>query len=545
MIASSYKIEFLCIFVLFMKKKINKNLLLAILSGLLFSIGWPTYGFPAFLFLAFVPLFLIEEDYLKHPGKKYFFVYVYLAFFIWNLTKTWWVYKATAVGGIFAVVVNSLLMATTFWLFHFVRKRLPDRMAIPFFVFIWLAFEKFHLNWDFSWPWLNLGNAFSEYTSWVQWYEYTGYFGGGLWILIVNAWVYKTWSAFKKNKNSNTLKFSLFKVTAFILLPILFSLYIKKHYVEKEATAKIIIIQPNLDPWKEKFKYNNTELVQNFLALANDSADLVIAPETAISQYTEIETFVYSRPYQLMKNFAKQRHMAVLTGVDFIHWYDKNEKNIPQTANKTKRGRWYDMYNSAILVSENDSLQFYHKSKLVVGAEYTPFQQILVPLIGDWVTRTIGVSMGSNVSQKERAVFHVPGTPIKVAPIICYESIYGEYVTQYVKKGANLLAVITNDGWWGNTEGHRQHVSMARLRAIENRRDVVQSANTGISAYINQKGAVEKDLPYDKRGSLTVIVRLNEQQTFYTRHGDYIARVAIFMAVLLFLYSFARKKVRL
>jgi len=523
----------------------NKKLLLAILSGFLFSIGWPTFGFPAFLFFAFVPLLFLEEDYLKHPNKKYFFAYVYLAFFIWNLTKTWWVYKATAVGGIFAVVVNSLLMATTFWLFHFVRKRLSDRMALPFFVFVWLAFEKFHLNWDFSWPWLNLGNGFSEYPSWVQWYEYTGYFGGGFWILIVNLMVYKALRAFKENNDKRALKISIFKIAAVILLPIFFSLYLKQHYSEKGTTADIIVVQPNLDPWKEKFKYNNKELVQNFLALAKDSADLVIAPETAISQYTEIDNFKFSTPYHLLKNFSRQNHTAILTGVDFIHWYDKNEKNIPQTANRTKRGRWYDMYNSAILVTPDDSLQVYHKSKLVVGAEYTPFQKILVPLIGDWVTKTIGVSMGSNVSQKERAVFQVSGTPIKVAPIICYESIYGEYVTQYVHKGANLLAVITNDGWWGDTEGHRQHVSMARLRAIENRRDVVQSANTGISAYINQKGEMQKMLPYNKRGNIKVTVFLNEEKTFYSQQGDYIARVAIFMAVLLFLYSFARKKVRL
>jgi apolipoprotein N-acyltransferase len=203
------------------------------------------------------------------------------------------------------------------------------------------------------------------------------------------------------------------------------------------------------------------------------------------------------------------------------------------------------MYNSAVLISPNDSLQVYHKSKLVVGAEYTPFKKILVPLIGDWVTKTIGVSMGSNVSQKEPSVFKVPETPIKVAPIICYESVYAEYVTKYVQKGANLLAVITNDGWWGNTEGHRQHLSMARLRAVENRRDVVQSANTGISAHINQKGEIVQKLGYNKRGSITAKVHLNEQKTFYAEQGDYIARVAIFIAVLLFLYTFSRKKVRL
>ena len=520
-----------------------RKLSLSILSGLLFSLGWPTFGHPVFLFFAFVPLLLLEEDYLKNKVKKNFFLYTYLAFFIWNLTKTWWIVNATFIGGVFAIVVNSFLMAITFWLFHFVRKRLPGQMALPFFIFIWISFEKFHLNWDFSWPWLHLGNGLSENPKWIQWYEYTGYFGGSLWILYTNLVAYKLISSYLKTKQLNNNLIQLIKVVGIFIIPIIFSLFLYNQYKEKGSSAKILITQPNLDPWKEKFKYNNTELTQNFLNLTTGKPDLIIAPETALSQYTEIENFSYSLPYKTLKRFAKTRQIAVLTGVDFIHWYPKNEKNIPDTANKSRSGRWYDMYNSAVFITPEDSLQIYHKSKLVVGAEYTPFQKFLVPLIGDWVTKTIGISMGSNVSQKEPSVFQYQH--IKVAPIICYESIYGEYVTKYVKKGANLLAVITNDGWWKNTEGHRQHVSIARIRTIENRRDLVQSANTGISAHINQKGQIVKKLDYNKRGAILTQVHLNEEKTFYTLYGDYIARVSIFMAILLFLYAFARKKVRL
>jgi len=523
----------------------KKHLLLAVISGLLFSLGWPTYGYPVFLFFAFVPLLFLEEEFLKKQEIKGFFWKVYLAFFIWNLLKTWWIVNSTAVGGIFAIVVNSLLMTTVFWLYHFVRKRVPEKIALSFFIFMWISFEKFHLYWDFSWPWLNLGNGFSEHPAWIQWYEYTGVFGGAFWILLINVMFFSYLKKYLKSRSSFVLWKGLSKTAVYILVPILFSLYLQRHYKEKGEKVSVSIIQPNLDPWLEKFKYSNTQLVQNFLEIANPKADLIVVPETAISQYVEIQDFSYLSPYLLMKAFAKQHQTNILTGVDFIHWYPKNTQKIPETANRTKLGRWYDMYNSAVLVSPDDSLQIYHKSKLVVGAEYTPFKNILVPLIGDWVTKTIGVSMGSNVSQKEPSVFQVPGTPIKVAPIICYESVYGEYVTKYVQKGANLLAVITNDGWWGNTEGHRQHLSIARLRAIENRRDVVQSANTGISAYINQKGNVVQKLNYNKRGDITIKVHLNEQKTFYAQQGDYIARVAIFIAVLLFLYTFSRKKVRL
>ena len=522
----------------------NKRLLLSILSGLLFAIGWPTYGFPLFLFFAFVPLLFIEESYLDSKSNRAFFLYVYLAFFIWNLLKTWWIYNSTPVGGIFALVVNSYLMALTFWLFHFVRKRLPDTMALFFFPAMWIAFEKFHLNWDFSWPWLNLGNGFSEYTSWVQWYEYTGYFGGTLWILVVNLLVYKYLSVYLKDKNLKQLRVSAFKITLLIILPLLISFYIKLKYEEKGHTASVLLLQPNLDPWEEKFNFNNAQLAQDLLQLVQQPTDVIIAPETAISRYTELDDFALSRAYHIFHEYAKKNHTAIITGVDFIHWYPKQQKDIPDTANNTRNGRWYDMYNSAVMIDSTAGFDVYHKSKLVVGAEYTPFRKVLKPLLGE-VMIDLGTSMGSNVTQPERSVFTVASKDMYIAPIICYESIYGEYVTRYVHKKANLLAVITNDGWWGDTEGHRQHLSLAKLRAVENRRDVVQAANTGISALINQKGDVVKSLAYDQRGSLPAEVHLNNHQTFYTKYGDYIARVGIFMAVLLFLYSFAHKKVRI
>ncbi len=527
-----------------MLKKLNNDWNLALLSGLLFSIGWPTYGFPLFLFMAFVPLLFIIENKIKKPEKKYLFLKIYLAFFIWNLLKTWWVWNATPFGGTFAVIVNSLLMSLTFFLYYFVRKRTPLSIALAFFVSIWIAFEKFHLNWDFSWPWLNLGNGLANHPKWIQWYEFTGTFGGSFWILVINVILFTTLRKYLLDRNKFLLGIRSFRLFLWFIIPLLFSFYLYRHYTEKGARAKVLIIQPNLDPWKEKFKYTNEELALDLLQLAKDSADLIIAPETAISQYTEINNFHYTKAYAALKNFIeKHPTTSILTGVDFIHWYQPKD-SIPETANRTPGGHWYDMYNSAVLIDDQAGFKVYHKSKLVVGAEFTPYAKYLKPLIGDFMIN-LGTSMGSNVTQKEPTVFIIKNGKIKVAPIICYESIYGEYVAEYVKKGANLLAVITNDGWWKNTEGHRQHLIMSQLRAIENRRDVVRSANTGISAHINQKGEIVQSLGYEKRGALLAKVRLNEEKTFYTRHGDYIARVAIFMAGLLFLYSFSKKKVRL
>ena len=86
----------------------------------------------------------------------------------------------------------------------------------------------------------------------------------------------------------------------------------------------------------------------------------------------------------------------------------------------------------------------------------------------------------------------------------------------------------------GNTQGHQQLLSYARLRAIENRRAIARSANTGISAFINAKGQVEQTLAYGKEGSLTANVKLHDQLTFYSVYGDYLARWSIFLFGLLF-----------
>jgi len=106
-----------------------------------------------------------------------------------------------------------------------------------------------------------------------------------------------------------------------------------------------------------------------------------------------------------------------------------------------------------------------------------------------------------------------------------------------VENGANFLSIITNDAWWGDTQGHQQHLSYARLRAIENRRYVARSANTGISAIINSRGDILKTLAYEERGSISGRVGIQNELTFYSQYGDYLARIAQFLALFIFLFS--------
>ncbi|WP_340074255.1 apolipoprotein N-acyltransferase [Leptobacterium sp. I13] len=523
--------------------------LLAIFSGILLALGWPTYGFPIVLFIAFVPLLIAEKKIrlnkkIKRRGLKVFAT-GYLSFVVWNAITTWWLWYSTAFGMFFAILVNALIMAFVFLIFHYVARKLPRKIHLIFLPVVWIAFEKFHLNWVFSWPWLNLGNAFSEHTIWIQWYEYTGTFGGSLWIWIINIGLFKTIEKHKESGVKRYLSLGIAKNLILIAIPIIISLFIFKNYEEPNKKATIVIVQPNVDPYTEKYNDKNEDTAMDIIALAmsdlSPQTDFIIAPETTLAQGTAIDKFEYSRSKYILQSITRQYpKINIITGVDFFKLYQQREKPTP-SANKTSRGDWYDVYNAAVLINKTEEVQYYIKSKLVVGVETFPFKNILEPLLGN-VMIDLGGTIASRATQNERAVLTDKEKKYKAAPIICYESVYGEFVTDYIKKDANFLAIITNDAWWDKTQGHKQHLSYAKLRAIETRRSIARSANTGISAFINQKGEILDTLAYGTKGVLSGEISINNKQTFYVKYGDYIARLSTFIAGFIFLFAIAKKK---
>ena len=128
---------------------------------------------------------------------------------------------------------------------------------------------------------------------------------------------------------------------------------------------------------------------------------------------------------------------------------------------------------------------------------------------------------------------------IKIAPAICYEGLYGDFMGEFVRNGAQIFSVVSNDGWWGDTPGYKYLFAYCRLRAIEHRRDVARSANTGISGFINSRGDALQTLDWDKKGVIVEQLRLNDKMTFYTRHGDYLGRLSLYVALLCLLYTVA------
>ena len=530
-----------------------KNFFLAILSGSLLAASWVTYGITPLIFIAFVPLLLADShirSHYKHTKRK-IFILSYIAFLIWNIVSTWWIWNSTEVGAVLAISINSLLMSLTFLLYHLVAKRSTQKLSLIFLVAIWLSFEKFHLWWDISWPWLNLGNVFSEKITWIQWYEYTGTFGGSLWVWLLNIIFYIAAKDYLTDKNRALLAKRVGIAMLFFAIPVVISYYIYINYSEKGLkTADVVVLQPNIDPYEEKYQVNNedtSKAISYFLLNKLDhKVNFVITPETMLARNILIDELANSAPVNTLKNlFLAFPQVNWVVGVSLLKFIEDKKDVTAQSNYLAEKDIWYNDYNSAFLLNydyfRSDTLPLYHKSKLVVAVENFPYQQILKPILGDMLI-DLGGTVALKTTQSERSVFTGRETFGKAAPIICYETVYGEFVTDYIKKGANFLAILTNDAWWGDTQGYKQLLSYTRLRAIETRRSVARSANTGISAFINGRGDILKALPYRDFNTLRCTIALNEEVTFYVRMGDYIARIAGFLAFFIFLYAIVKKR---
>ena len=535
-----------------------KYIFLSLISALLLSISWPTYGIPFFIFFAFVPLLLMEQEISKFSkiNKKGWVVFglTYLAFFIWNVVTTGWLYHAKNPDGnnsllavAIPVIVNSLLMSLVFQLYYWYKKVRGTYFGLVFFVAIWLSFERFHLNWEFTWPWLNLGNAFSEYPQLIQWYDTIGATGGSFWILLINVFAFYTLRIWQAGRIRKDLVKNISILTAIIVLPLLISIYKYNSYQEKPVgEVTTLLLQPKLDPYTEKYSKDSLQILGELLSLAEENSktkvDFFIAPETAFPGNGSLSEngFNKSTSIAIAKEFLGKHPQSIfLTGAS-THKFLFDEADTEDYSTEIQEGVWVNSYNSALQIIPNQEVEVYHKAKLVPGVEIFPYIRYLKPILGDAMLDFGGANSSLGID-KERKVFSNTFNKAKMAPIICYESIYGEYVTDYVKNGANLLAIMTNDSWWDNTEGHKQLLSYARLRAIETRREIVRAANSGISAHINSRGDILQDTFYDDRTALLVKANLLEEKSIYTKIGDLISRIAIFVLGFLIIYHFGER----
>ena len=283
--------------------------------------------------------------------------------------------------------------------------------------------------------------------------------------------------------------------------------------------------------------YGINWVIVNLLKLSliyADSIETIIDATTILGNQdnTYENTYSINKLKELQKKYP---NLNILVGATTYKLFNPNEKKTSTARKIRNEDIFYDVYNSAIFINDSGYVDVYHKTKLVPGVEKMPFPKILDPLAK--IAVNLGGTSGSLGSENYINSFLV-NTSL-VTPLICYESVYGD-----IGLGeTNLLAIITNDGWWKNTAGYKQHLNYARLRAIEQRKSVVRSANTGISSVINSRGDVLQKSNWDEVVCMQANVPLINTSTFYSQFGDYIGRLSVFIAIIFLIMTFV--KVRL
>jgi apolipoprotein N-acyltransferase len=550
-----------------LKNLLKNKLFLSLLSGVLLWLSWYPHGCTFFIFVAFVPLFFMSTQLIEKNKGLALWQGIWLsfpAFIIWNVGVTWWIWNSTPSGAVVAIALNAFFMSCVFGIWHWVKKANLPRLATALaFIAFWCSWEFLHLNWQITWPWLNLGNVFAVHPKLVQWYEYTGTFGGTIWILVCNFLVF---SLFQHRATERTEKHrglcatlrplslcakkTLIILLLTIIIPIITSLIINHTYkIIQENGIEAIIVQQNIDPWAEQYQKSNTELAELLIETAapklTPNTQLIVCSESALSrtineeQLFNLNFYPYAAFQFFDMLFQYYPQMNVVLGLSTVNYFDTK---VTPMAREVADSVFVEYYNTSCMYN-SDTIELYHKSRLVPGVEKMPYpvifgflENLAIDLGG-----TSG-SLGADTIQRAFSSTINQGV-VKIGAPICYESIFGELFSKFVRNGAQLMCVITNDAWWGNTPGYKQHFEMSRLRAIETRRYVLRAANTGISAFIDPLGTPHQKTQYEERTAISQTVYPNEKITFYTKYGDYLARIMLGIATL-FLGFAVWKKIR-
>ena len=344
---------------------------------------------------------------------------------------------------------------------------------------------------------------------------------------------------FKARRPGKSFYRNILLVLILIILPVITSLVIYRNYHEKESPISVVLVQPNIDPYNEQYSAPPAEVLGRILKLADKKTDsltdYIVAPESAIQEYVWEDQIELAESAGILRQYiSNHRYVAMVIGISSRKLFQPGEP-LSLTARKfTDVDKYYDSYNTALFFNITGKLQRYHKSRLTPGVEMMPYPKLFK--FTEKYAIDLGGTVGTLATDPERTPF-VAANGLKIAPCICYESVYGDFVAGFVRNGANAIFVITNDGWWGNTAGHRQHFLFSVLRAIETRRSVARSANTGISAFINQRGDVAQATTYWEPAVIKQNINTNDKLTFYVRYGDYIARISLLVAAVMLLLT--------
>ncbi len=494
----------------------NRKWTASLVSGLLLGISFSPFPFPFPLLI--IPAFVLMLRLTELTGSAREMAYVsYAGLLLWNIITTYWLTFATIAGGIAAILANSAIMTLPLMLIWMIRhSRLPFWLTAPSTPAVWLTYEFLHFRWDLSWPWISLGNSFATAPWLVQYISVTGMLGITFWIVLC------AWLIFRKAHR--------YLVLAVLAVPALGSAAWYHLYELKPVdTTEVAVMQPNYDSYLHLSGYPDAITpLEELLELSDETITsetrAVFWPENAIKALIRQDD-----PGQadvVIRDYVESWDIPLIAGSSFLRRYEPGQE--PPVVRGEFGGRPYNIYNSALGFYPDGSLDFYKKAKLVPMVERVPFLHTLyrIDLFG-WIDWSSLAMFGKG---KTLDMFDVGGH--KVPALICYDSVYPDWVRSFVNNNAGFLMVITNDGWWGNTSGHIQHYEFARLRAVETRRTVLRSANNGLSGVIHANGDVAVKTTYWTQDRFVYDVPIYDHKTFYVRYGDWIGWLSLALTLI-------------
>jgi apolipoprotein N-acyltransferase len=530
---------------------------LAVASGILLGFSFPPSPFYSLAYVAFIPLF-----FLFTRIKSFFQIarYSYLFLFIFHLITVYWtggfvvgkdIWMMTA--GVSVIVIHPILFLPIILLAFAVKNKLGLVPGLVAFALFWTSFEYLHSLGEYSFPWLTLGNSQAYDLQRIQIIEYTSVYGLTLLIFAFNI------IAFLVIVNQTSGKWKLQSKQVLSYLSVLAVLYFgtalygtyvgNKESVESKNKISVGILQPNFDPWDKwggsigdkwesyfrqlKYYFDETRQLSKF------KPDIIVWPETAIPFHILLPRYSLYRSDLL--SLADTLKLSIFTGLPTAEYFDS--LHAPATAERIQSSKLYvESYNSAVLIQPNRIIgQIHKKSILVPFAERIPYAETFRFLI-EPLKWNVGISSWGK--GEDTAVYELSlkdGRQIKFSGMICYESVYPNYVREFVKRGAEFLVIITNDSWWGNTSGAYQHASFASLRAVETRRWVVQCANGGISLIVDPTGKRQTTTDLYTRTKFIADISSLSDKTFYVQYGDVVAQLCLAISILMLMTAFLKK----
>jgi apolipoprotein N-acyltransferase len=478
----------------------------SIVSAILMGVSQQPWGFGFLAWFSLVPFIAkINQqssfiDLIKH-SFIWSFLY-HLIFFFWisdNIGLDSQILRYLIM--LLVVIVLTINIILIYGIYFYFKKYFKSDNIIYILPVIIVSIEYVRSLGFYGSVWNSLSYTQIDYLLISQNIEYTGIFGLTFWIVLINIMILKVYN--KINSKNIIL------LLCFFIFPWITGYIIKSNHINDGSKLNVKLVQPNVSLFEKRqsLKKSLNKLINLSLETSNEFIDLIIWPESSISGLFFKDNRYNSNLSLNMNNFLKSNQFSLVAGSDI----------------KIDGKR----YNSSLLFKSDSIIDMFHKQRLVPNVERTPS-----------FFNKIGLDIGISNFDIGTKLTMFSINDVNFASMICIESVFPDITRNFVNNGAEFITYIVNDGWYPRNPQLDQHAQRCIYRAIENRRYVIRTANTGVTMVIDSYGNIVDKLEFNKEGVLEAEINTYKEKTFYTKYGDLFSIINLFFMLLTILGSF-------